>query len=159
MAVAGAGVGSYQLSFCNVQHVCRSRLLQFGLLIGRGGDEVVLRLPGLVYGVSAFVISQSIWIWFVFFIADLWHRPAFPVIPSVDAPARNAVAMAITLDVLLIALFAVQHSVMARRSFKRWLAGWLPSSLERATYVHGSNLAMLAPDGLLATDPSRNLGN
>jgi hypothetical protein len=39
-------------------------------------------------------------------------------------------------------LFGLQHSLMARGGFKRWLARKFPEGLERATYVHASNLTL-----------------
>ena len=45
-------------------------------------------------------------------------------------------------DVCLIALFGLQHSLMARDGFKQWLTRNVPEGLERATYVHASNLAL-----------------
>jgi protein-S-isoprenylcysteine O-methyltransferase Ste14 len=52
------------------------------------------------------------------------------------------VSWAILVDGGLILLFGLQHSLMARGRFKRWLVRYIPGGLERATYVHASNLAL-----------------
>lgn len=46
-------------------------------------------------------------------------------------------------DLALLALFALQHSGMARRGFKHWLKGWLPVPVERSTYVLLTSLSLL----------------
>lgn len=66
------------------------------------------------------------------------------VVPrSVDDGPVAAPLAALLGDLALIALFGVQHSVMARRGFKEWLAKWVPVPAERSAYVLLSSLCLL----------------
>jgi protein-S-isoprenylcysteine O-methyltransferase Ste14 len=62
---------------------------------------------------------------------------------QLDGPAEGSRAIAVVVDVGLLALFAVQHSGMARPAFKRWLTRYVPQAAERATYVFLSGVALL----------------
>ena len=63
---------------------------------------------------------------------------------AIDGPPRHAPVTAAVIDLGLIAAFGLQHSVMARRGFKAALGRWLPSSVERNTFVLASALAVAA---------------
>jgi protein-S-isoprenylcysteine O-methyltransferase Ste14 len=80
---------------------------------------------------------NAIIVWTMVFLADV-------VIPrTVDGPARVATTDAIAIDTALLLLFAVQHSVMARRSVKAWLGQRIPAPLERATFVLATDACLL----------------
>jgi methanethiol S-methyltransferase len=76
----------------------------------------------------------------------LW-TPAFlagVVVPrQVDGPVRTTTGHAIAVDVALLLLFAVQHSVMARRRVKQRLRRFVPAALERTTYVLATDACLL----------------
>jgi methanethiol S-methyltransferase len=62
---------------------------------------------------------------------------------SVDGPARVPTGPAVLVDLVLLLLFAVQHSVMARRPVKAWLRRRVPQRLERTTYVLATDVCLV----------------
>jgi methanethiol S-methyltransferase len=93
-------------------------------------------LAGLAYAVVSYTASLVVLGWSFAFIAGLW-LPA-----TVDRGPRLGWPLAAGLDLLLLVVFAVQHSVMARPWFKRGWTRLVPVSAERASYVLASSLAL-----------------
>ncbi|HEY7984546.1 MAG TPA: NnrU family protein [Ktedonobacterales bacterium] len=95
------------------------------------------RWLGLIYTTLAYVYFLGIVLYLIGFLTN----QAVP--RSIDAGGPNAGGIAGALiDVGLLALFAVQHSVMARGWFKRGWTKVVPAALERGTYVLVTNLAL-----------------
>lgn len=91
----------------------------------------------LAYGVACYLVFLLTFLYAIGFVADV-------LVPrTLDRGPVAPTATALAIDVLLLGLFALQHSVMARPGFKRWLTGWLPESMERSTYVLASSLVLL----------------
>ena len=82
-----------------------------------------------VYGVAAYAASLATLLYLIGFSAGLLT----PM--SVDAAADATWVEALVTDLLLLALFGAQHSVMARRSFKNWWTRVVPAAAERSTYL------------------------
>jgi methanethiol S-methyltransferase len=91
-----------------------------------------------LYGVASYALFLFTFVYSIGFIGNV------VVERSMDAPARAPFLVALAIDTLLLGLFAVQHSVMARPAFKRVITRVIPVEAERSTYVLASSLALLA---------------
>lgn len=94
------------------------------------------RFLALAYAVLNYLVFLLVFLYAVGFVGDL-------VVPrTVDHGLGAPTGQAIVVDVLLLGLFAVQHSVMARPALKRWWTRLVPPDIERSTYVLASNLVL-----------------
>jgi methanethiol S-methyltransferase len=96
------------------------------------------RISIFAYGVVAYAIFFATFFYAIGFVGN------FFVPTTLDGPATGSFARALLIDLGLLGLFAIQHSVMARPAFKFWFTRVIPESAERSTYVLMSSLALIA---------------
>jgi methanethiol S-methyltransferase len=97
---------------------------------------------GIAYALLAFAGAMALFVYAIPFLANLRFLSRTIVEPSIDFGPALSMPWTIIVDCGLIVLFGLQHSLMARDGFKQWLVRNIPAGLERATYVHGSNLTL-----------------
>ena len=92
-----------------------------------------------VFGIVAYGVFLGVFLYLIAFVGDL------PVPRTVDSGPAVAplAALPVAVNVGLIALFGLQHSVMARPGFKAWLARSVPAPLERSLYVMAANVVLI----------------
>lgn len=98
---------------------------------------MVKRIAFFLYGCVCYLIFFGTFLYAIGFIGN------FVVPRTLDGAGTVAVSVAVAVDAALLALFAVQHSVMARRWFKDWWTRIVPKPLERSTYVLFSSVALI----------------
>lgn len=101
-----------------------------GPQVGRAG-----RVAGLAYGIAAFAATFAFFAHYVLFLGNLPRISEPWLFKTVDTGSTMTPFAAAIVDLGLVALFGLQHSLMARPGFKDWWTRTVPKGLERSTYV------------------------
>ena len=95
------------------------------------------RFIAFLYGLASYVAFFGTILYAIGFVSGL-------LVPkTIDTGTVVPIAEAVIVNLLLMSVFAIQHSVMARKQFKRWWTQFVPASVERSTYVLFSSLALM----------------
>lgn len=90
-----------------------------------------------VYGLAAYLLFLLVFLYSVGFVTNMW------VPKSIDSGVQGDLIPSLLINAVLLFIFALQHSVMARPAFKAWWTKWIPETIERSTYVMVTNLALI----------------
>jgi protein-S-isoprenylcysteine O-methyltransferase Ste14 len=95
-----------------------------------------MRFLALIFGVASYAVFFCTFLYAIAFLAN-WNVPF-----AIDRGPAGSLWRAVAIDLALLSVFAIQHSVMARPGFKRVWTRIVPQPVERATYVLASSAAM-----------------
>jgi protein-S-isoprenylcysteine O-methyltransferase Ste14 len=95
------------------------------------------RFIAFLYGIVAYAV------FFVTFLYAIGFVSGIGVPKTIDTGESGSVVAALVIDLVLMSIFAIQHSIMARREFKAWWTQFVSRAVERSTYVLAASLALV----------------
>jgi protein-S-isoprenylcysteine O-methyltransferase Ste14 len=93
-------------------------------------------IASFLYGLVVYALFLATFCYAIAFVGNLW------VPKTIDSGTAGNVAEAVLVNFTLLAIFALQHSIMARRSFKRWWTTIVSPAVERSTFVLAATAAI-----------------
>jgi len=95
------------------------------------------KILSFLYGLACYVAFLFSFLYVIGFVGNL-------VVPkSIDTGPESSLSQSLLINIGLLGLFAIQHTVMARPAFKRWWTKIVPVQVERSTYVLAASLILL----------------
>ena len=95
------------------------------------------RIFGFIYGVGVYALFLATFLYAIAFVGN------FVVFKTIDSGTSGALLPSVMINLAVLSVFAVQHSLMARPAFKRWWVKCIPNALERSTYILMTCLALI----------------
>ncbi|MDO9207036.1 MAG: hypothetical protein Q7T91_02180 [Sulfuricurvum sp.] len=90
-----------------------------------------------IYGIFSYIVALVAQVWFIFYIGEWKFMPT-----TINSIHPVSLISALMINFVLVMIFGLQHSIMARSSFKKYVTKIIPQSAERSTYVLFSGLAL-----------------
>jgi protein-S-isoprenylcysteine O-methyltransferase Ste14 len=118
--------------------ILRRRIVLLSALVRVIAERYAMAgVASVFYGVITYFLFFATFLYAIAFVGD------FSVPKTIDGGEAGLIIPALIVDTLLLGVFAVQHSVMARPGFKRWWTRFVPPPVERTTYVLSASLALI----------------
>jgi protein-S-isoprenylcysteine O-methyltransferase Ste14 len=95
------------------------------------------KFVGFLFGIISYAVFFVAFLYAIGFVGNLY------VPKTIDSGNQAGLVTSVVINLLLLSLFALQHSVMARPAFKRWLTGFISPAVERSLFILLSSLALL----------------
>ena len=113
--------------------------------------SVISKVLIFIYGAVCYLVFLAAFAYLIGFVGNL-------LVPkSIDSGTPPSFPRAVLIDLGLIALFGIQHAVMAREKFKKWWTRIIPTSMERSTFVLIASVLLLFFGVAMASYPTSRL--
>ncbi len=96
-----------------------------------------MKLIAFLFGIVAYIIFLCSFLYAIAFVGD------FAVPKTINSGTESTFAEALSINLIALSIFALQHSIMARPRFKKWWTNFVPKPIERSLYVLLSSLALI----------------